>query len=143
MWADPLWAMPSVAFITIWWTNGFNVLLFIAGLRNISQDVQDAASLDGARALKRFLYITWPLIWPVTALVLTIQLILQLKIFDQVYLMTQGGPFNSTYVVVQYIYRQAFQGNHGGYGATVAVALFATIAALSVLQFQALRARRA
>jgi multiple sugar transport system permease protein len=143
MWADPLWAMPSVAFITIWWTNGFNVLLFIAGLRNISQDVQDAASLDGARALKRFLYITWPLIWPVTALVLTIQLILQLKIFDQVYLMTQGGPFNSTYVVVQYIYRQAFQSNHGGYGATVAVALFATIAALSVLQFQALRARPA
>ncbi|RYB06679.1 carbohydrate ABC transporter permease [Lichenibacterium ramalinae] len=143
MWADPLWAMPSVAFITIWWTNGFNVLLFVAGLRNISQDVLDAAALDGARGSARFRHIVWPLIWPVTALVLTIQLILQLKIFDQIYLMTQGGPFNSTYVVVQYIYRQAFQSNHGGYGATVAVVLFAVIAALSTLQFQAVRARPA
>ncbi|MCW6507318.1 sugar ABC transporter permease [Hyphomicrobiales bacterium BP6-180914] len=141
MWSDPLWAMPSIAFITIWWTNGFNVLLFIAGLKNISQDVHDAASLDGAHRWARFRYITWPLIWPVTALVLTIQLILQLKIFDQVYLMTVGGPFNSTYVVVQYIYKQAFQSNHGGYGATVAVVLFVAIAALSVLQFQALRVR--
>ncbi len=143
MWADPLWAMPSVAFITIWWTNGFNVLLFIAGLRNISQDVKDAAALDGARAFARFRYIVWPLLWPVTMLVLTIQLILQLKIFDQVYLMTQGGPFNSTTVVVQYIYRQAFQSNHGGYGATVSVVLFVAIAALSTLQFQAVRARSA
>ena len=117
------------------------MLLFIAGLKSISQDVYDASSLDGARRWTRFRYITWPLIWPVTALVLTIQLILQLKIFDQIYLMTQGGPFNSTYVVVQYIYKQAFQSNHGGYGATVAVALFAAIAALSALQFHALRAR--
>ena len=141
MWSDPLWAMPSVAFITIWWTNGFNVLLFIAGLKSISQDVYDASALDGAHRFTRFRYITWPLIWPVTALVLTIQLILQLKIFDQIYLMTQGGPFNSTYVVVQYIYKQAFQGNHGGYGATVAVVLFLAIAVLSVLQFQVLRVR--
>lgn len=83
------------------------------------------------------------LIWPVTALVLTIQLILQLKIFDQVYLLTQGGPFNSTYVVVQYIYRQAFVLNHGGYAAAVALFLFALIAALSVLQYQVLRTREA
>ena len=143
MWSDPLWAMPTVAFITIWWTNGFNVLLFIAGLRSISQDIYDAAALDGARRFSRFRHITWPLIWPVTALVLTIQLILQLKIFDQVYLMTQGGPYNSTYVVVQYIYKQAFQMNHGGYGATVAVVLFFAIAILSVLQFQVLRVRAA
>ena len=141
MWSDPLWAMPSVAFITIWWTNGFNVLLFIAGLRGVSQDVYDAAALDGARRWTLFRHITWPLIWPVTALVLTIQLILQLKIFDQIYLMTQGGPFNSTSVVVQYIYKQAFQGNHGGYGATVAVVLFLAIAVVSVLQFQVLRVR--
>ncbi len=141
MWSDPLWAMPSVAFITVWWTNGFNVLLFVAGLKGISQDVYDASALDGARRLTRFRYITWPLIWPVTALVLTIQLILQLKIFDQIYLMTSGGPFNSTSVVVQFIYKQAFQTNRGGYGATIATALFLAIAALSLLQFQVLRAR--
>lgn len=138
---DRYWAMPTVAFVTIWWTNGFNVLLFIAGLRNISQDLYDAAALDGAGRWQIFRNITWPLIWPVTALVLTIQLILQLKIFDQIYLFTQGGPFNQTYVLVQYIYKQAFQLNKGGYAATVAVALFAVIVVLSVLQYQVLRAR--
>jgi multiple sugar transport system permease protein len=138
---DPLWAMPMVAFVTIWWTNGFNVLLFIAGLRNISPDLYAAASLDGAGRWQQFRFVTWPLIWPVTALVLTIQLILQLKIFDQIYLLTGGGPFNSTYVVVQYIYKQAFTQNHGGYGATIALFLFAMIAILSILQFQVLRTR--
>src|SRR5271170_8021466 len=133
--------MPAVAFVTVWWLLGFNVLLFVAGLRNIPSEIYEASSLDGAGRWTRFRYITWPLIWPVTALVLTIQLILQLKIFDQIYLMTMGGPFNSTYVVVQYIYKQAFQSNHGGYGATIAVALFAAIAALSILQFQVLRVR--
>jgi multiple sugar transport system permease protein len=140
---DRYWAMPAVAFITIWWTNGFNVLLFIAGLRNISQDLYDSASLDGAGRWQQFRYITWPLIWPITALVLTIQLILQLKIFDQIYLFTQGGPFNSTYVMVQYIYKHAFQLNHGGYAATVAVALFLVIVVLSVMQYQVLRVRGA
>ena len=140
---DAVWAMPAVAFVTIWWTNGFNVLLFIAGLRNISQDCYDAAALDGAGRWQTFRHITWPLIWPVTALVLTIQLILQLKIFDQIYLFTQGGPFNSTYVLVQYIYKEAFQLNKGGYAATVALVLFLIIVAFSVLQYQALRTREA
>ncbi|MBZ9937985.1 sugar ABC transporter permease [Mesorhizobium sp. BR1-1-16] len=138
---DRYWAMPTVAFVTIWWTNGFNVLLFIAGLRNISQDIYDAAALDGASRWQMFRNITWPLVWPVTALVLTIQLILQLKIFDQIYLFTQGGPFNSTYVMVQFIYKNAFQLNRGGYAATVAVALFAVIVVVSVLQYQVLRVR--
>ncbi|WEK51010.1 MAG: sugar ABC transporter permease [Candidatus Kaistia colombiensis] len=135
------WAMPAIAFITIWWTIGFNVLLFIAGLRNISQDMYDASALDGANRWKQFRFITWPLIWPVTALVLTIQLILQLKIFDQLYLLTLGGNVNNTMVLVQYIYKQAFQLNKGGYGATVAFSLFAIIVVVSVLQYQALRAK--
>lgn len=135
------WSMPMIAFVTIWWTIGFNVLLFIAGLRNISQDMYDASALDGAGRWKQFRYITWPLIWPVTALVLTIQLILQLKIFDQLYLLTLGGNVNNTMVLVQYIYKQAFQLNKGGYGATVAFSLFAIIVVVSVLQYQALRAK--
>lgn len=140
---NPAWAMPMVAVVTIWWTNGFNVLLFIAGLRNIPPDFYDASALDGAGRIAQFRHITWPLIWPVTALVLTIQLILQLKIFDQVYLLTQGGPFNSTYVLVQYIYKQAFVLNHGGYGAAVAVCLFVIIIVFSILQYQVLRLRGA
>ncbi|WP_421726689.1 carbohydrate ABC transporter permease [Bauldia sp.] len=135
------WAMPGVAIVTIWWTIGFTVLLFVAGLRNISPDLYEAASLDGASAWEQFRYITWPLIWPVTALVLTIQLIAQLKIFDQVYILTEGGPANSTYVLVQYIFRQAFQLNKGGYASTVAVFLFFIIVALSVFQYQVLRTR--
>jgi multiple sugar transport system permease protein len=139
----PAWMLPTVGFITIWWTCGFNILLFIAGLRNISQDLYDAASLDGAGRWQQFRRITWPLIWPVTALVLTIQLILQLKIFDQVYLFTIGGQTNPTMVLVQYIYKQAFQMNKGGYGATVALALFVVIIVFSVLQYQVLRVRNA
>jgi multiple sugar transport system permease protein len=78
----------------------------------------------------------------VTALVLTLQLILQLKLFDQVYLLSQGGPFNSSYVLLLMVYREAFQLNHGGYASAVAFVLFAVIATLSVLQFQLLRIGR-
>lgn len=138
---SPVLLMPMVAFVTIWWTNGFNILLFIAGLRNISSEIYDAASLDGSSRWQTFRLITWPMIWPVTALVLTIQLILQLKIFDQIYLFTTGGQINPTMVLVQLIYRQAFQLNHGGYGATIAVALFVIVVVFSVLQYQVLRAR--
>jgi multiple sugar transport system permease protein len=133
--------MPSVAFVTVWWLIGFNVLLFIAGLRNISPEIYEAASLDGANRWQLFWRITWPLIWPVTVLVLTIQLILQFKIFDQVYLFGNGGRTDATMGLVQLIYRNAFQKNMGGYAAAVAVVLFAVIVIFSVLQYQLLRAR--
>jgi multiple sugar transport system permease protein len=133
--------MPTVAFVTIWWLLGFSVLLFIAGLRNISSEILEAAALDGAGRWAQFSRIIWPLIWPVTVLVFTIQFILQLKIFDQVYLFSAGGRSDATMVMVQYIYKQAFQMNHGGLAAAAAVVLFVIIVALSVLQFQLLRAR--
>ena len=133
--------MPAVAFITVWWLVGFNVLLFIAGLRNISSDIYEAASLDGATPRQAFTRITWPLIWPVTVLVATIQLILQLKIFDQIYLFAQGGRSDATLGMVELIYRSAFQKNQGGYGATVALVLFVIIVIVSVLQYQLLRVR--
>ena len=133
--------MPMVAAVTVWWTMGFNILLFIAGLRNISPEIYEAASLDSAGRWRQFSRITWPLIWPVTALVLTIQLIAQLKIFDQVYLFSIGGRQDSTIVLVQYIYKAAFQQNKGGEAAAAAVILFAIIVVLSVLQYQLLRAR--
>ncbi len=139
---NPYWVMPMVAVVTIWWTNGFNVLLFIAGLRNIPQELYEAAALDGATRFQRFRRVTWPLLWPVTALVLTLQLILQLKIFDQIYLLSGGGPFNSSYVLLLKVYREAFQMNHGGYASAVATVLFMLIAVVSVLQFQLLRIRR-
>ena len=133
--------MPTVAWITVWWLIGFNILLFIAGLRNISSEIYEAARLDGATRGQMFRRITWPLIWPITVLVATIQLIMQLKIFDQVYLFAQGGRGDSTIVLVQLIFRSAFQKNQGGYGATVALMLFLLIVILSILQYQLLRAR--
>ncbi|CTQ46854.1 carbohydrate ABC transporter permease [Roseibium aggregatum] len=137
---NPYWVMPTVATVTIWWTNGFNVLLFIAGLRNISSDYYEAAALDGATRWQLFTKVTWPQLWPVTALVLTLQLILQLKIFDQIYLLSSGGPFNSSYVLLLMVYREAFQLNHGGYASAIALVLFVLIVVVSVLQFQLLRA---
>lgn len=133
--------MPTVAFVTVWWTMGFNILLFIAGLRTISPEIYEAASLDSAGRWRQFSRITWPLIWPITVLVLTIQLIAQLKIFDQVYLFSIGGRQDATITLVQYIYKLAFQQNRGGEAATAAVLLFAMIVVLSVLQYQLLRAR--
>jgi multiple sugar transport system permease protein len=139
---DPFWAMPSVAAVTIWWTVGFNVLLFIAGLQSIPQEYYEAAALDGASGFRRFAHITCPLIWPVMTLVLVLQLILQFKIFDQVYLLTLGGPYNSTLVVLLYMYRQAFQQNRGGYAAAIALVLVAIITIAALIQFRVLRASR-
>ena len=141
VWRRLPWLLPMVALITVWWTNGLSILLFLAGLRNIPAEIYEAAELEGANRWQVFRSITWPLIWPVTALCLTIQLILQMKIFDQVYLFSMGGRTQATMVLVQYIFDQAFVHNKGGYGATIAVALFVIVIALSVLQFQALRAR--
>jgi multiple sugar transport system permease protein len=139
---NPYWVVPMVAVVTIWWTNGFNVLLFIAGLRNIPTELYEAASLDGATTWQRFWRVTWPLLWPVTALILTLQLILQLKIFDQIYLLSGGGPFNSSFVLLLKVYREAFQLNNGGYASAVATVLFLLIVTVSILQFQLLRIRR-
>ena len=141
VWRAIPWFMPMVALITIWWTNGFSILLFLAALRNIPKEVYEAAQLDGATRWQLFWRVTFPLIWPVTVLCLTIQLILQFKIFDQIYLFSVGGRGDATLGLVQLIYKNAFQKNQGGYGATVAVTLFAIIVIFSVLQYQLLRAR--
>lgn len=143
VWRSNGWFMPFAAALTIWWTNGFSILLFLAGLRNIPAELYEAAQLDGATRRQQFLRITFPLLWPITVLCLTIQLILQLKIFDQVYLFAQGGQTRATMVLVQYIYEQAFQKNAGGYSATIAVALFVIVLVFSILQFQILRIRGA
>jgi len=139
---DVNWAMPSVAFVTIWWTVGFNILLFIAGLRAIPPEYYEAASLEGAgEGFRAFRYITWPQLWPVTSLVLVLQLIAQWQIFNQVYLLTNGGPFNSTIVVLQHMYTEAFQRYRGGYASTISIALFVLILITSGLQLKLLRGR--
>lgn len=133
------WFMPAVGVVTIWWTAGFSILLFLAGLRAIPVEIYEAASLDNAGRWTTFRRITWPLLWPVTTLVFTIQLIAQLKIFDQVYLFSVGGRPNDNMVLVYYVFQRAFQQDQGGRAAAVAVTLFVLVVVVSVLQFQLLR----
>lgn len=133
------WFLPAIALVTIWWTAGFSILLFLAGLRSIPPEIYEAAALDNSSRWTTFRAITWPLLWPVTTLVFTIQLILQLKIFDQVYLFSIGGRPNDNMVLVYYVFNRAFQQNQGGRAAAAAVVLFVLIVVVSVLQFQLLR----
>lgn len=133
------WFMPAVAWVTIWWTCGFSVLLFLAGLRAIPQEIYEAASLDNSGRWQTFSRITWPLIWPITALVMTIQLILQLKIFDQVYLFSVGGRPNDNMVMLYYVFQSAFQSDKGGRAAAAAVVLFLIVIVVSVMNFQLTR----
>lgn len=131
---DPGFAMPAVAFITIWWSVGFNMLLFVAAIQNIPKEYYEAAALDGADGWQMFFYITWPSVWPVTSLVLVLQLIAQFKIFDQVYLLTNGGPYDTTRVLLLQLYQEAFQKQHGGYASAIAVVLLFVIVVASLIQ---------
>jgi multiple sugar transport system permease protein len=133
------WFMPGVALVTVWWTAGFSILLFLAGIRAIPQEIYEAAALDNAGRWTTFRRVTWPLLWPVTSLVLTIQLILQLKIFDQVYLFSEGGRKNDNLVMVYYIFQRAFERDQGGMAAAAAVVLFLIVIAVAVLNFQLMR----
>lgn len=132
--ADLTWAMPSVAIATIWWTVGFNMLIFLAGLRNIPRELYEAAALDGARGLALFRHITWPALRPVAGMALVLQLIASMKIFGQTYLLTAGGPFNTTRVTLHYMVETAFTQSDAGYAAAIAMAFMAIVAALSLAQ---------
>jgi multiple sugar transport system permease protein len=133
------WFLPAVAWVTIWWTAGFSILLFLAGLRAIPAEIYEAAALDSSTRWNTFRRITWPLLWPITSLVFTIQLILQLKIFDQVYLFSIGGRPNDNMVLVYYVFHRAFQQDQGGRAAAAAVTLFVLVVVVAVVQFQLLR----
>jgi multiple sugar transport system permease protein len=132
--ADLHWAMPMVALGTIWWTVGFNMLMFLAGLRNIPAELYEAAALDGARGFAMFRAITWPALRPVAATALILQLIASLKIFGQTYILTTGGPFNTTRVTLHYMYETAFTQSDAGYAATIAMAFVVIVICLSLLQ---------
>lgn len=131
--ADVSWALPSVA-IAVWWTVGFNMLMFLAGLRNIPADLYEAAALDGARGFTLFRTITWPAIRPVVGLALVLQLIASMKVFGQTYILTVGGPFNTTRMTLHYMYETAFTQSDAGYAAAIAMAFVAIVVALSLAQ---------
>ncbi|MFB9288501.1 carbohydrate ABC transporter permease [Pseudoduganella plicata] len=132
--ADVHWAMPMVAIGTVWWTVGFNMLMFLAGLRNIPRELYEAAALDGASGFALFRHITWPQLKPVAGTALVLQLIASLKVFGQTYIMTTGGPYNTTRVTLHYMYETAFTQSDAGYAAAIATAFVVIVVLLSLLQ---------
>jgi len=124
-------AMVAVAITTLWWTVGYNMILFLAGLQEIPTELYEAALVDGAGSWNTFKKITLPLLRPTTYIVITLTLINTFQVFDQIYVMTGGGPGTSTLTLIQYMYFQAFQNYNLGYGAAIAYATFIILLALT------------
>jgi ABC-type sugar transport system permease subunit len=120
---SPKQAMPSIAFMTIWKDVGFNMILYLAGLMGIPSSIYEAAKIDGAGGIQILRYITIPLIKRTTIFILITNLIMAFKVFTPIYLMTGGGPTNSTRVIVLYIYDNAFIYNKMGYASSISIIL--------------------
>ncbi len=133
---NPKTAMPAIAITTIWWTLGFNVILYLAGLQEIPPTIYEAADIDGANSFQKMFSITIPLLKRTHALVLVLQVIASLQIFGQVYIMTGGGPHGSTRVLIQYIYDQGFRYFRMGYAQAMALFFFVIMFIISILQFR-------
>jgi multiple sugar transport system permease protein len=133
---DPKYAMPSIAITTLWWTVGFNMVLFLAGLQDIPKELTDAAKIDGTNALQEFWYITLPLLQRITLFVVIMQIIRSFQIFGQVYIMTGGGPYGATRVLVQYIYENGFKYWKMGYASAMAYVMLVIIMFFTFLQLK-------
>ncbi|MEU9740370.1 sugar ABC transporter permease [Micromonospora chersina] len=129
-------AMVSVIVVQVFKNVGLNMVLFLAALQGVPADLYEAAEVDGASRMRQFWRITVPLISPTILLTSIITVVGSLQVFAQIAVLTQGGPGTSTTVLVYYLYQQAFQFHHFGYGATLSIVLFAIVLALTVLQWQ-------
>lgn len=127
-------ALASIALMSIWKNIGFNMIIFLAGLRSIPTSYYEAARIDGAGAWQRFRYITLPLLKPTTFFVVVVTMIGSFRLFTQVFVMTDGGPVYSSYSLVFYFYRTGFQDFQMGYASAMAVVLFIVVFVLSVAQ---------
>lgn len=129
------YAMWSIALTTLWWTSGFNMVLFGAGIKQIPKEVYECASIDGATYWQSVRHITIPLVSSTTILCLILQIIASFNVFGQVYVMTGGGPHGTTRVLVQYIFETGFRYYKMGYSAALSYILFLIILVISVLQY--------
>lgn len=131
---EPGLAWVTVSSMTVWWTLGFSMLLYISALQDISTDVYEAAMIDGAGSTQTLFRITIPLLKPTIWLVTLLQMIACFKVFGQIQLITGGGPGSTTRPMIQYIYENAFQKNNMGYAAAMSYVLFAILLVLSIGQ---------
>jgi multiple sugar transport system permease protein len=134
--SSPVWAMPGLILVGVWQRVGFQMVIFLAGLQAIPNHLYEAASIDGANWWARFWHITVPLISPTTFFVLVISVIESYQVFDQAFILTEGGPGYATTTIVYYIYNYAFQFFKMGYAAAIAWILFLIVFLLTVAQFR-------
>jgi multiple sugar transport system permease protein len=133
------WAMISLIIATLWIRLGFNMVIYLAALQSIPTELYDAARVDGASGWRRFRHITWPLLGPTTFLLVIINIIYSLHVFDLIYVMTGGGPGFSTTVLVQYIYQMAFTEGQMGYASAIGVVLYLLLLIFTVFQWRVTR----
>lgn len=136
------WAFPAIMFMSIWQGVGFQMLIFLTGLQEIPASLYEAATIDGANAWQKFLKITLPQLKNTTAFVIISTTILAFRLFDQVKIMTDGGPNGATYTVVLHIFNMGFKRQYIGYASALTVVFFLLVLAISVTQRFVLREER-
>jgi multiple sugar transport system permease protein len=137
--ASQEWAMPSVILVAVWHGFGYNMVLFLAGLKNVPRELYEAAKVDGATAWQRFRHVTLPLISPTTFFIVVISVIGSFKVFDLVFMMTRGGPADATQVLLLRMYQLGFNYLLLGQAAAVSWVLFALILIVTLVQFRTSR----
>lgn len=125
----------AITLLTLWWTVGFNFILYLSAMQDISDDIYEAARLDGASSAQTFWRITLPLLNPITRTIVMLQIISSFKVFVQIYLITGGGPLDKTRPAIQYIYEAGFKKNDLGYASTMSYMLFVILLVLSGIQY--------
>ncbi len=130
---DTKWALFSVAVVTIWKGIGYYMMIYLAALMSVPQDLYEACDIDGANFLTKHLTVTIPHIMPTIALVSTISTISAMKVFAEIYVMTKGGPLNSTKTIVYYIYERAFENLDLGYASALSVVLLIVVMVFSLI----------
>lgn len=131
---EPFWAAVSVVMMIVWQHAGYSMVIYIAGLQSIPQELNEAAAVDGAGPWRRFWSITWPLLAPATAINVMLTIIGGLKMFTEVFVLTAGGPGGSTETMSTLLYKSAFQFNEFGYGIALALVLAVVVVFFSVAQ---------
>ena len=134
--ADKDYAMLTVILFSVWKSMGYYMIIYLAGLQGISSEMYEAASLDGANGIKKFRYVTWPMLSPTTFFVIVMLTINCFKVYDQIYMITQGGPGTSTLVLVYHIYETAFRSWDLGYASAISVVLFLLVLTVTLIQFK-------
>jgi multiple sugar transport system permease protein len=134
--ADPNWALPALIIMGIWTGTGSPMVIYLAGLQSIPEEMYDAAKVDGANAWQRLLYITIPLLRPTTFFLVITGVIYTFQIFTEIYVMTSGGPLNRTSTIGYYLYTNAFRELDMGYATAMAFVLFALIFVFTLIQWK-------